>query len=106
MKITINGTRYDLSTMIALGASTPENSGVSISEIFFGPKSNRLITETYSIWENRSEPGTTVGTCYTVLDPTDPDWADSMQHAHDNCAADHKAALLSAMDKHVPALVA
>ena len=102
MKITVNGTRYDLGSMAALGVSSPEHHGIEIRECYFGRRSHRLIVETYSIWQGRD--GCCVGTEYTVYNPRDPEWVDRMQFALDNCDPEHDADLEAALDKHVPAL--
>ena len=105
MKITINGTRYDLSTMIDLGIETRENGGVKTKAVFFGPKSHRLIIKHYSIWESSRHDGTCVGTTYMVSEPGDNDWADRMQWAYDYCESQHEDMLQAAMDAHCPAEV-
>jgi len=104
MKITVDGTRYDLSTMIALGCSTRENHGVSVTEVFFGPRSHRLIEEYYSIWESGRNDGTVTGTYYTVYDPADYGWVAAMTWALEHSDGAHDNALRAALDKHAPAL--
>jgi len=103
MKITVDGIRYDLGSMVALGVTTQEEGGVRITEVYFGRKSHRLIIETYSIWQ-RGNSGCCVGTEYEVIEPDSSSWPDEMQDALDHGAQAHHDMLTAAMDEHCPAL--
>lgn len=67
--ITVDGRRYNLAGMVRLECSHVERNGVSLQGAWYGPRSQRLIVEKYSIWENRSQPGACVGTFYEVHEP-------------------------------------
>lgn len=103
MKITIDGRRYDLASMVALGCGTRERSGISITDMYFGRTSHRIITETYSIWENRETHGV-IGTRYNVEDPGSDLWVIEMTRALELCDQEHREMLESALEKHAPAL--
>ena len=109
MKITVDGKRYDLSTMVALGASARRNGGTKLEEMYFGKISHRIIIEYDSIWEDRDHPGACVGTVYAVVEPgdtfetADESWVQTMQRALDLCDSQHETMLNAAMDEHAPA---
>lgn len=71
-RITINGTRYDLSGMTRLDYAERENHGVSVTDVWYGPRSHRLIVRTYSVWQ-RSD-GCCEGAQYAVYEPGTEDY--------------------------------
>jgi hypothetical protein len=65
--IIVEGYRYDLGKLYEVpNASTREHSGVKRVSAWI-TKSNRVIVETYSIWENRQTHGVE-GTHYHIAD--------------------------------------
>jgi len=62
--------RYNLASMTPLNISVREGAwgtGVSLEQVYFMPRSKRVIMETYSVWENRQTHGVT-GRQYCIAD--------------------------------------
>ena len=111
MKITVDGKRYDLASMLALDIQRSEICGVRVEEVYFGPRSHRVIVHTYSIWESGRNDGTVVGDCYDVIEPgdtldnADHDWLQSMTDALRDCDVDARSMLDTVIDQHHPAVI-
>ena len=65
-----NGERVivDLDKCTALNYSKREHGGIAIKGVYLQPRARRVIVHTYSIWEDRSQPGCCIGTRYHVAD--------------------------------------
>lgn len=81
--ITIDGTRYDLSGMTRINCKHRESGGVSLEGAWYGPRSKRLIVETYSIWQ-RGNSGECVGTEYAVYEPGGEGYGRAVQYCEEN----------------------
>lgn len=68
--ITVYGRRYDLTGMVEIDCSHRERHGVSLIRAWYGPRSHRLIVESYSIWD--CGDGRIRGTIYDIYEPGNP----------------------------------
>lgn len=66
--VIINGKRYDLRGMELLDYSEPQDHGVSVERVWYGPRSHRLIVHSYSCWQDQMS-GRVVGDLYAVYEP-------------------------------------
>lgn len=82
--ITIDGTRYNLTGMLRIKCSHRERGGTSLRGAWYGPRSRRLIVETYSIWQDRSNPGCVRGTIYEVYEPGSPEYDAAIQYCEES----------------------
>jgi hypothetical protein len=60
--------RLNLSGAIDLGHSQLRGGGVDLEGIYLMPRSQRVIVNTYSRWEDRSRPGRVIGESWHEAD--------------------------------------